>query len=210
MLVKHRDNDERSGTTKFGGSDEIRIALNPDLLLRPGIKDVNRLFRPRDTAKTASRIGDKWSTLQELGKRRRYAEHRSSLDKVIVETEKHSEIGFANSRRPLQHGLEYGLKLAGRTRYDTEHRGGRRQLLPCLTQLALRLRESAFEINSGVLRHRGPPNACRVLTRLVRKAGILRDARERLNVRRSAQPRMSPRGKRVGSPQCRQYGRSRG
>src|SRR5258708_30084172 len=32
MLVEHRDNDERSGTTKFGGSDEIRIALDPDLL----------------------------------------------------------------------------------------------------------------------------------------------------------------------------------
>src|SRR3954470_14678078 len=169
MLVEHRDNDERSGTTKFGGSDEIRIALDPDLLLRPGIEDVNRLFRPRDTAKTASRIRDKWSTLQELGKRRRYAEHRSGLDKVIVETEKHSEIGFANSRRPLQHGLEYGLELAGRTRDDAEHLGGRRQLLPRLGQLPLRLRKSAFEIGSGFLRHRGRSHAaCRLLIRLTR------------------------------------------
>jgi hypothetical protein len=96
LLVEHRDNDERSATTKFSGSDEIRIALDPDLRPRPGIEDVNRLFRPRDTTKTASRIRDKWSTLQELGKHRRYAEHRRGIDKVIVETEKHSKIGFAN------------------------------------------------------------------------------------------------------------------
>src|SRR5262249_39821152 len=37
ILVKHRDNQECSSATQFGGSHEIRIALDPDLVLRPGI-----------------------------------------------------------------------------------------------------------------------------------------------------------------------------
>src|SRR5262249_55318655 len=135
ILVKHLDNGKCSRAGKFGGSGEIGVSLDPDLVLRPSIEDVNHLFRPRHTTKATSLVCNKWPSLQQLGECWRYAEHGSCFDKVIVETEKYAKIGFANSRRVLQYGAKDGSKLARRTIDDAQHLGSGRLLLQRFVQL---------------------------------------------------------------------------
>jgi ABC-type uncharacterized transport system substrate-binding protein len=97
ILVKHWDNEECSGATKFGGCDEIRIALDPDLLLRPGIDDVNRLFRPGDATKTASAmVNERADAVIVQGS----LPHRPTLDLAL----KHRLPPFAGNRLWVQEG----------------------------------------------------------------------------------------------------------
>jgi hypothetical protein len=70
--------------------------------------------------------------------------------------------GSANPRRVRQHGLEHKPELTGRAADDLQHLVGRRLPLQGLAQLAPRLRELAFEIASGFLRHLGRPMPSRL------------------------------------------------
>ena len=47
-----------------------------------------------------------------------------------------AELGLADARRVLQHGLEHRLQLAGRAADDLQHLRGRRLLLQRLGELA--------------------------------------------------------------------------
>src|SRR5262245_31690553 len=80
--------------------------------------------------------------------------HRNRPEIIVLGEPHYREFSAADARGVFQHGLEHRPQLARRAGDDTKNLGHRRLLLPRLRQLALRLREAAFEIASGVLRHR--------------------------------------------------------
>jgi hypothetical protein len=91
---------------------------------------------------------------QRVDQNGRRTDHHLRDKRTIDVADQHAKFGLADAKGVLQDGGEDGLEPAGRTRNNAQHLGGGRQLLPRLAQLALRLREAAFEIASGVLRHR--------------------------------------------------------
>ena len=79
------------------------------------------------------------------------------MQELSVITEDGAESGVADAYRLGQHCLKNRLQLAGRVSNQVEHLSGGCLLLPRRAQLALRQCESAFEIASRFLRHRGRP-----------------------------------------------------
>ena len=69
---------------------------------------------------------------------RRRAERCECADDVGTlrpRTAQSAELGLADARRVLQHGLEHRLQFAGRAGDDPQHLGGRRLLLQRFAQL---------------------------------------------------------------------------
>ena len=61
---------------------------------------------------------------------------RNRSESVILGEPRTPNFGLADAGRVIQHGLEHGLQLAGRTRYDLQHLRGRGLLLQRLGELA--------------------------------------------------------------------------
>ena len=57
------------------------------------------------------------------------------MERTVIVTVHHTELGLADACRVLQHGLEHRLQLARRTADDLQHLGGRGLLLQRLAQI---------------------------------------------------------------------------
>ena len=68
-------------------------------------------------------------------KRWRRAVQRRHAEGIALASETDAELGLANARRVLQHGVEHRLQLAGRAADDLEHLRGRGLLLQRLAQI---------------------------------------------------------------------------
>src|SRR5262245_40553720 len=92
-------------------------------------------LRPCEAAEGGFWMGAKngFAPLQ-LGEGRRRPVGRNAPECAIFIEHHAAEVGLAYARRVLQHGLEYGLELARRTRDDAQHLRGRRLLLQRLGQ----------------------------------------------------------------------------
>src|SRR5262245_55426943 len=92
-------------------------------------------LRPCEAAEGGFWMGAKngFAPLQ-LGEGRRRPVGRNAPECAIFIEHHATEVGLAYARRVLQHGLEYGLELARRTRDDAQHLRGRRLLLQRLGQ----------------------------------------------------------------------------
>ena len=63
---------------------------------------------------------------------------RDAVERFALVTEQSAELGLADAHRVFQHGLEYGLQLAGRARYNLKHLRGRGLLLQRFGEIAVR------------------------------------------------------------------------
>ena len=86
--------------------------------------------------------------------------HQSKL--TFLEQQQSAALGFADADCACQHCLKHRLKVARGTCNDAQDLVGGRLPLQSLAQLALRLREAAFEIGSWFLPHRGRPMPSRL------------------------------------------------
>src|SRR4029434_306133 len=98
-------------------SDDIGIALDVSGFLR-NVGNVNMLSRGGNAADTAPWTGVNWAALLKLRESRRCTEQRSCQEGTLLNAVQNSKVGFADARRVLQHRLEHGLQLAGRTWVD--------------------------------------------------------------------------------------------
>src|SRR5215471_15007002 len=78
----------------------------------------------------------------QLGKRRRHIMHCDDPEGVSLTQIHRAGLGRADAGRVLQHGLEHGLQLAGRARYEAQHLRRRALLLE-------RLGELLFQVGVG-------------------------------------------------------------
>ena len=76
-----------------------------------------------------------------IGKGRRQIVHGDGPESRPLDQPQIAELRFADPRRVLKHGLEDGLKLAGRTRNDLQHLRGRDLLFQRLIALPLQQRD---------------------------------------------------------------------
>src|SRR5262249_10945280 len=114
---------------KLGAGDHMRSALGicPDHL---DVRDMRHLFREGDLAKRAVWMGTKHRLAPPILSIRGWSVvHRGNSEGTPFVKEQRAELGLANSRRVLQHGLEHRLQLARRTADDAEHFRGRSLLL---------------------------------------------------------------------------------
>ena len=128
VVLEHRNVKDGPEASEIDGSHEDRFALDVGWLRRD-IDDMNRLLRLDDAAEGSSRTRSLRSALPELGKCWRHSEHCSRTPCAILKTEQNTETGLADAHRIRQHGLEHGLKFAGRAGDDLQHVGGRGLLL---------------------------------------------------------------------------------
>ena len=101
---------------------------------------------------------------------RAYAKGDIALAKKQV-----AELGLADARRILQHGLEHGLQFAGRTADDAQHLRRRRLLLQRLAQLVGANLDLLFQVGIGFLQAAGHVVEL-IGERLELVAGLDRDA----------------------------------
>src|SRR5262249_32647175 len=103
---------------------------------RRPISDVDGLFSEDHVLEYTSRRRLKWSSLaDEFGESRWDVEFRGRAKRAILIVEHDAELGLADARRLLQHGLEHWLQLAGRTADDLQHLRSRSLLLQRLPQI---------------------------------------------------------------------------
>ena len=111
----------------------VRVGLH-----RPQVVNVDHLLclrRRGRAACPASRRPDHRLAVAYFGKCRRRAVQRHRAERVAFEQEQVAELGLADARRVLQHGIEHRLKLARRAADDLQHLRGRGLLLQRLAQI---------------------------------------------------------------------------
>ncbi len=127
-VLEHRHVEQRSRAANLGSRDAERIALGVGLV-RKRIDNVDGLLGAGDTPQTDRRAGPDRPLVEVVRVFRRDAEHRDGAVGAVFEPPQDSDLGLANTRGTSQHGLEYGLQLAGRRTDDAEHLRCRRLLL---------------------------------------------------------------------------------
>src|SRR5215813_4345778 len=118
--------------------------------------NVERLMTLSTSAVAVCCWSDSRSSLS-FGIGQRRVVHGGGSESVALAQEKRSKLGLAEARRVRQYGLEDRLQFSRRAADNLQHLGGCRLLRARFAQLAPRLRELAFEIDRGFLRHRGRP-----------------------------------------------------
>ena len=83
------------------------------------------------------------------------AVHRDCAEGIALAKKQGAELGLADARRVLQHGLEHGLQLAGRAADDTQDLRRRRLLLQRLAQLVGANLDLLFQVGIGFLQAAG-------------------------------------------------------
>src|SRR6516225_9777506 len=81
------------------------------------------LLCPGDARNNSLRSWLLCALLRVFGIFRRRTMHSSHLPGIAIVSIHESELGFANPNCVCQHGLEYGLQLAGRRADDAQHVG---------------------------------------------------------------------------------------
>src|SRR6266849_271380 len=85
------------------------------------IENVDRALCPQESVEGYS---GRWhvspASQKGLGEDRRHAGHRRDVEGAVAILVQNAELGLANARRVLQHGLEDGLQVAGRARYHLQ------------------------------------------------------------------------------------------
>ena len=134
-FLEHRHDQEGPATGELDLGDEQGIAFDVCLLLCD-VGNVDQLLGRGDTAEAGSWAGaDDRFALPPLGPCGRRAGRRDETESVAFAQPQVAEPGTADAHRILQHGLEHGLKLAGRRADDLQHLGGRRLLLQRLAEI---------------------------------------------------------------------------
>ena len=147
ILLEHRDEQKRAGVGELGNGFVWvfhRNVGNVDYLLRAddSIKAGASLLQIDGASllNSANFCGALWSATRQ---------ERSPV------TEQHrAERGLTNAGCVCQHRLENPIELSGRRANNAQHLVARGLPFQRFAQLALRLREAAFEIANGILRHR--------------------------------------------------------
>ena len=103
--------------------------------LGPNIADVIRLFCYHQATHPHTRIDiESGLAMQEINIGGGRAVRRANAEPIALAHEQVTEFGAANADRIFQHGREYRLKIAGRTRDDAQDFSGRRLLRQGLAQ----------------------------------------------------------------------------
>ena len=129
VLLEHGHDDLRARTRQPGrrGRDRLRglvDAVDHGSRLQDAVEGIAGLWQEAAARPDEIAIG------------RRRIEYGRRVEGTVVVAVQHAELGLANARGVLQHGLEYRRQLAGRAGNDLQHLGGCGLLLQRFAQLA--------------------------------------------------------------------------
>ena len=119
VLLEHRDDEDRAGAGEIDRATSRWIAFK---IWRHG-SDVSRCAPPASSCDYAPGALSGWLETARSRARtrrscRRYVVHRSNRENAPRRRGQYAELGLAEPRRILQHGVEHRLQLAGRARDD--------------------------------------------------------------------------------------------
>src|SRR5262249_5669029 len=134
IVLKHWHGDYRPIASEVDGDDYIWITLDVGLRCLD-VGDVGHLLCDGETTQSTVRRGPNWLALSCLDKRGRGVVERLGAEGVSVVQVERAELGLADARGVLQHGLEHRLQLAGRAADYAQHLRRRCLLLQRFAQI---------------------------------------------------------------------------
>ena len=135
ILLEHWHDEKAARASDIDKRHNRRIAGGVTRFARD-VGDVDHLFCRGDTAKGDVRAWAKYRVAAILlGPCGRRSVNRRQSKCIRFIKEQIAELGLADARGILKHGLEHRLQFAGRRTYDLQHFGRRRLLLQQLGEI---------------------------------------------------------------------------
>src|SRR5262249_7585251 len=120
VVLKHRDDKNRTSTGKIGHRGKLRITR----FVAGGLLDIGNmddLLRRNGLARTCLWMKGVWAALPEFGERGRGVFHGGGAKHPAVVEKQMREFRLADALGVREDRLEHGGQFAGRTRNDLEN-----------------------------------------------------------------------------------------